>query len=184
MINRTRTPLKQIALAVVAGVVFVPVATELHLHAAPDPSAKPPSAQLRLDGVNGGAPTPITAFSLGATDSVSTSGGAGGGAGKVSFSNLVVSKTLDGDTVPLLKAASTGQVLPSLSIDIFSAGSSTPFATYTFSDVVVTSTVVGSPASLVSEQDSFDFRTITADVTLNGQTFHSCFDIKTLSACS
>src|SRR5215471_12955438 len=97
-------------------------------------NAPPPTvtAQMRIDGVNSGSATPITSFSLGATDTVTTGGGAGGGAGKVTFSNLVVTKTVDGDSVPLLQAASTGQILPRLSIDVFNAGSSTPFATYTF----------------------------------------------------
>jgi hypothetical protein len=36
----------------------------------------------------------------------------------------------------------------------------------------------------VNQQDAFDFRRITSDVTVNGQTFHSCFDIKALLSCS
>ena len=142
------------------------------------------TAQMRIDGVNNGAATPIAAFSLGATDTISTSTGSGGGAGKVTFSNLVVSKTLDGASVPLLHAASTGQVLHTVSIDVFNAGSATPFATYTFQDVIVTSVVFGSATSLVGEQDAFDFGKITADVTINGQTFHSCFDVRNLTSCS
>jgi type VI secretion system secreted protein Hcp len=139
---------------------------------------------MRIDGVNNGAATPISAFTLGATDTVSTSTGGGAGAGKVTFSNLVVTKTLDGVSVPLLHAASTGQVLHTLSIDVFNAGSATPFATYTFQDVIVTSTVFGSAASIVGEQDAFDFGKIIADVTINGQTFHSCFDVRNLTSCS
>ena len=141
------------------------------------------TAQMRIDGVNSGAATPISAFTLGATDTVSTTT-AGGGASKVTFSNLVVTKTLDGVSVPLLQAASTGQHLATLSIDVFNAGSATPFATYTFEDVIVASAVFGSATSLVSEQDAFDFGKITADVTINGQTFHSCFDVRNLRSCS
>ena len=151
-----------------------------------DPGTPPPSvtAQMRIDGVNGGTATPIGSFSLGATDTASTSSGGGAGSGKVTFSNLIVTKTLDGDSVPLLQAASTGQVLSRLSIDVFNVGSATPFATYTFENVVVTSTILGSPASLVGEQDAFDYRKITTDVTINGQTFHNCFDVKLSSSCS
>jgi len=138
---------------------------------------------MRIDGLNSNNPTPIFSFSLGATNSITTSGG-GAGTGKVTFANLVVSKMLDGDSVPLLQAASTGQVLRTLVIDVFAAGSNVPFATYTFDDVVVTSNVLGSSTSAVNEQDAFDFRRITSDVTVNGQTFHSCFDIKALSSCS
>ncbi len=138
---------------------------------------------MRIDGLNGNNATPIFSFSLGATNSVSTSGG-GGGAGKVTFANLVVSKMLDGDSVPLLQAAATGQVLRNLVIDVFVAGRNVPFATYTFEDVVVTSNVLGSSTSAVNEQDAFDFRKITSDVTISGQTFHSCFDIKAVASCS
>ena len=141
------------------------------------------TAQMRIDNVNGANPTPIFGFTLGATNSSTTSGG-GAGAGKVTFANLVVSKMLDGDSVPLLQAAATGQVLRTLVIDVFAAGTNVPFATYTFEDAVVTSNVLGSSTSAVNEQDAFDFRRITSDVTVNGQTFHSCFDIKAFSSCS
>jgi type VI protein secretion system component Hcp len=139
------------------------------------------AAQMRINGLNGNNPTPILSFSLGATNSAST---AGADVGKATFSDLVVSKLLDGDSVPLLQAAATGQVFRSLVIEVSTVDSSVPFATYTFEDVAVTSNVLGSSNSSVNEQDAFDFRRITSDVTLNGQTFHSCFDIKALSSCS
>lgn len=173
----------RVTLAAGAGVVVAAAAvSQVHAAAATDLKQNV-AAQLRIDGVNDGRPTPITSFTLGATDTLSVSSGAGGGAGKVTFSNLVIAKTLDGDSVPLLQAASTGQSLRSVSIDVFAGGGSTPFATYTFEDVLVTSTVFGTPASLVGEQDSFDFRRIVADVNINGQIFHSCFDVKALTAC-
>ena len=146
------------------------------------PPAPVVTAQMKIDSLNGNNPTPILGFSLGAANSVSTAGG-GGGAGKVTFSNLVVSKMLDGDSVPLLQAAATGQHLKNLVIDVFAAGSSVPFATYTFEDVFVASTVLGSSTASITEQDAFDFSRITSDVTVNGQTFHSCFDVKTLTSC-
>jgi type VI protein secretion system component Hcp len=139
-------------------------------------------ARMRIEGLNGNNPTPIFSFSLGATNTASTSS-SGGGAGKVTFADLVVTKMLDGDSVPLLQATATGQVLPRLVIDVSTFGSHTPFATYTFEDVTVTSNVIGSSASVVSEQVAFDYRRITSDVTLNGQTFHSCFDVKALASC-
>ncbi len=141
------------------------------------------NAQMKIDNLNGGNATPIFTFSLGASNAA-TSSGAGGGAGRPTFANLAVSKMLDPDSVPLLQAAATGQIFHRLTIDVFAAGSTVPFATYTFEDVVVASTVIGSSTSAVSEEDAFDFRKITSDVTLNGQTFHSCFDIKALTSCS
>ena len=71
-----------------------------------------------------------------------------------------------------------------LAIEVFDAGGSVPFATYTFDHAVVTSNVLGSSTSAVSEQQAFDFRRITSDVTVNGQTFHNRFDMKALSSCS
>jgi type VI protein secretion system component Hcp len=142
------------------------------------------TVRMRIDGLNGNNPTPILSFSLGATNTVSTSTGGGGGAGKVTFADLVVTKMLDGDSVPLLQATATGQVLPRLVIDVSTFGGHTPFATYTFEDVTVASNVIGTSDSTVSEQVAFDYRRITSDVTLNGQTFHSCFDVKAVASCS
>jgi type VI protein secretion system component Hcp len=185
MIDRQQSKLLVFAASAVAvlflGLAFGP---RLHAAAASDATGKPApavAAQMRIDGLNGNNPAPILSFSLGAANDVSTSGA---GAGKVTFSDLVVSKGLDGDSVPLLQAAATGQIFKSLAIEVSSLGSSVPFATYTFEDVTVTSTVLGSSNSTVNEQDAFDFRRITSDVTLNGQSFHSCFDIKALASCS
>jgi type VI protein secretion system component Hcp len=140
-------------------------------------------AQMRIDGVNGNNPTPIVTFSLGAANTVSVSDG-GAGAGKVTFSNLVVSKLLDGFSVPLLQATATGQLLRTVVIDVIPAGKNAPAATYTFEDVLVTSTVLGSTTSAITEQDAFEFRRITSDVIVNGETFHSCFDVKAVAPCS
>ena len=139
------------------------------------------TTQMRIEGLNGNNPTPIFSFSVGAASSATASGG-GGGAGKVTFSNLTVSKGLDADSVPLLQAAATGQVLKTLTIEV-SNGGRAPFAIYTFEDVVVSSSVIGASGS-VDEQDAFDFRRITSDVTVNGQAFHSCFDVKANASCS
>lgn len=150
----------------------------------PTETARPiVNAQMRIDTLNGNNPTTIFAFSLGATNSSSSTEN-GGGAGRPTFANLTVSKMLDADSVPLLQAAATGQIFRRLVIDVFAAGSTVPFATYTFEDVLVASNVIGSTTSAVNEEDAFDFRRITSDVTLNGQTFHSCFDIKALTSCS
>ena len=139
------------------------------------------TTQMRIDGLYGNNPTPIFSFSVGAANSGTASGG-GGGAGKVTFSNLTVSKGLDADSVPLLQAAATGQLLKTLTIEVFNGGRA-PFAIYTFEDVSVSSSVIGASGS-VDEQDAFDFRRITSDVTVNGQAFHSCFDVKANASCS
>ena len=171
---------KRLAVAVVTSVGLAAAATSGSVHAAP--AASGVVLQMRISGINDNNPTTIQSFSLGATDTLSTSG-SGGGAGRVSFANLAVSKGLDADSVPLLQAATTGQVLKSVVIDVFASRDAAPFATYTFEDVIVTSNVIGAANSSTSEQDAFDFRRITSDVSINGQTFHSCFDVKTSTSC-
>jgi hypothetical protein len=49
--------------------------------------------------------------------------------------------------------------------------------------VFVTSDVIGSGASAPTEQLQLQFGSLTADVTLGGTAFHSCFDVTTNSAC-
>ena len=171
---------KRRAIAVVTSVGLAAAATSRPVHAAAATSGV--ALQMRTSGINDNYPAAIQSFSLGATDTLSTSG-SGAGAGKVSFANLTVSKGLDADSVPLLQAAATGQVLKTVVIDVFASRDSAPFATYTFEDVVVTSNVIGAANSTTSEQDAFDFRRITSDVSINGQTFHSGFDVKTSTSC-
>jgi type VI protein secretion system component Hcp len=171
---------KRLAVAVVTSVGLAAAATSRPAHAAPASGGV--VLQMRISGINDNNPATIQSFSLGATDTLSTSG-SGGGAGKVSFANLAVSKGLDADSVPLLQAATTGQTLKTVIIEVFASRDSAPFATYTFEDVIVTSNVIGAANSSTSEQDAFDFRRITSDVTINGQAFHSCFDVKASTSC-
>jgi type VI protein secretion system component Hcp len=133
--------------------------------------------QMTVDGMNGDDPTPIFSFSLGATNTGTTSGGGGSGAGRVSFQDLAVSKQLDGMSVDLLSAAATGEHIPDVKIEVFAIGSSSPFATYTFRDALVTAVVFGASNQAPAETVSFNFTRVISDVTVGGTTFHSCFDI-------
>src|SRR4051812_49196428 len=172
------------AIAMILGVVPGLGAAATQQLANPGGKVSPPlavSAEMKIEGLNGNNPTPIASFSLGAASSQVTGGG---GAGKVTFADLVVNKMLDADSVPLLQAAATGQIIKSLSIQVFTGNSNAPFATYTFEDVSVVSTVLGSSTSAITEQDAFDYRRITSDVTVGGQNFRSCFDIKANAPCS
>jgi len=173
----------RLAIAAVTSVGLAAAAIDRPVHAAAAAPTSGVIVQMRIAGINDNTPTAIQSFSLGATDTLSVSTGSGGGAGKVSFANLTVSKGLDADSVPLLQAAATGQVLKTVVIDVFAAHDGAPFATYTFEDVVVTSNVIGAANSSTTEQDAFDFRRISSDVSINGQTFHSCFDVKAGASC-
>jgi type VI protein secretion system component Hcp len=177
--NRTR----RLAIAAVTSLGLAAMAIERPVQAAAAAPSTGVVAQMKIAGINDGNPTTILSFSLGATDTATVADGSGAGVGKVSFANLTVSKGLDADSVPLLQAASTGQVLKSVVIDVFAGHDTVPFATYTFEDVLVTSNVIGAANSSTNEQDAFDFRRITSDVTINGETFHSCFDVKAGTSC-
>jgi type VI secretion system secreted protein Hcp len=149
----------------------------------PRPPAPTVAMTMKVDGMNGDNPTPIKSFSLGATNAGDLGTGGGGGAGKVDFQNLNVSKLLDGMSVPLLNAAATGKHLRDVTINVFEAGSSTPFAIYVFQDALVASDLLGSSQNALSEQVSFNFAKIISDITVDGVTFHSCFDIRGNVAC-
>jgi type VI secretion system secreted protein Hcp len=149
----------------------------------PLPPAPTVSMTMKVDSMNGNNPTPIKAFSIGATNTGDLSSGGGGGAGKVDFQNLNVSKLLDGMSVPLLTAAATGKHIKDVTIDVFEIGNSAPFATYVFQDALVTSDLLGSSQNAFSEQVSFNFAKIISDITVGGVTFHSCFDLKANTSC-
>jgi type VI protein secretion system component Hcp len=146
-------------------------------------SGTPIHLQMTVDGMNANLPTPILSFALGATNSASADAGSGSGAGKASFTTLDVTKLLDGLSVPLLKAVATGAHIKDVKIEIFEGGSAVPFATYTFTDVLATSDVLGSTLNKVSEQVAFSYSRIASHVTVNGMTFTSCFDLKSNSSC-
>lgn len=150
---------------------------------APGPPAPTVSLRLTIHGLNSDNPVPIFAFSLGATQTGSVEIGGGGGAGKVNFSTLNVSKMIDAMSVPLLRAAATGSHMATVVIDVSNVGSAAPFATYTFGNVFVASDVVGSSTDSVSESVSFEFGRITSDVIVNGTPFHTCFDVVTNTTC-
>jgi type VI secretion system secreted protein Hcp len=149
----------------------------------PLPPAPTVSLTMKVDAMNGNQPTPIKAFSIGATNTGDLSSGGGGGAGKVDFQNLNVSKLLDGMSVPLLSAAATGKHIKDVTIEASEIGSSTPFATYVFQDALVTSDLLGSSQNSLGEQVSFNFAKIISDITVGGGSFHSCFDLKANASC-
>ena len=62
-------------------------------------------------------------------------------------------------------------------------GSNTPFATYTFQDVLITADVLGSSQNVVSEQVAIDFTKIITHIVFGGMVFDSCFDIKANVVC-
>jgi type VI protein secretion system component Hcp len=135
-------------------------------------------------GIDPSTPTPIFGFSSGATNSVTIgSTGGGSGAGKVDFADFLVTKMLDGFSAPMLHAAEVGSHIQSVQIDIFQAGSATPFATYTLQDVLISSDLFGSSAAAVNETVSFNYGKLMTTISLGGATYQSCFDRRTNAIC-
>lgn len=149
----------------------------------PVPPAPSLLMQMTVDDMNNDNPTPIQSFSLGATNTGDIGFGGGGGTGKVDFQSLNVTKMLDGMSVSLLTAAATGEHIMDVKIEVFSIGSNTPFAVYTFEDVLVTAHIFGSSQNAMSEQVSFVFAKIKSNITVGGTTFQGCYDVKANKTC-
>ncbi len=153
---------------------------------APTPPAPTVMGQMKISGVTGidpSTPTPIFSFSSGATNTVTVGSGGGAGAGKVDFADFLVTKMLDGFSAPMLHAAEIGTHIQSVQIDVFQAGGTTPFATYTLQDVQITSDLFGSSPSAVNESVSFSYAKLLTTITLDGATFQSCFDRSAARSC-
>jgi type VI secretion system secreted protein Hcp len=136
-----------------------------------------------FSSINNNNPTPINSFSLGASNSGGGGVGGGAGTGKVDFSDVSISKLLDATSLELLKAAATGAHIPTAQIEVSEVGASMPFAKYLFTDVLVTADVIGANGNAINEQVTLNFSRISADVTVGGQTFHSCYDLKKGTSC-
>lgn len=79
----------------------------------------------------------VRSFSFGVTNS---SSGSGSVAGRASFASLSISKSLDRASTGLMKAAATGQVIPSVVLSLRKNGGTQPvFYRVTLSNVVVSS---------------------------------------------
>jgi type VI secretion system secreted protein Hcp len=82
----------------------------------------------------------IESFSWGATQAVAVSTGGGHGAGKVSVSDLVVTKRIDKASAGLFKACATGAHIPKATLVCRKAGKDQQeFYKVTFTDILVSS---------------------------------------------
>ena len=109
----------------------------------PGPSDAPPAphtqivGQATVDGLNNGQPFAIRGFSWGATASVDTSGGSGGGAGKAIVEDLTIVHGVDASSPAFVNAAATGDTT-GRRVDLYRPGTTNAYARYTLSDVLVT----------------------------------------------
>jgi type VI secretion system secreted protein Hcp len=101
---------------------------------------------LQVDGVKGESAdanhngfSDVKGMSWGASQAVSISGG-GGGAGKVSFSDLTVMTVMDSATPAILKMCASGKHISTVKVSICKAGGTQiEYATVVLKDVLVTS---------------------------------------------
>ena len=118
----------------------------------------------------------ILAWSFGASNPVDLIGGGGGGAGKVSVSDLNVSKPFDACSPALLGAVATGKAFPTLTLAASNKDGTT--TTVTLSDVRVSSwQASGSVESAAAaESASFAFSKFCVVDGSSGAKF--CYDLK------
>ena len=123
---------------------------------------------LELDGIPGesiDAQRPgaieIQSFSFGASNSGTIVGG-GGGAGKVSFSDITFSKNLDKSSPILYLHCAQGKHIPKATLYVRKSGSDKPVEYYviTLSDVLVTSVQTSGGGGLPMESLSLNFAKI------------------------
>ncbi len=104
-------------------------------------------AYLKLDGIKGEATAKgfegaieIHSFSWGASNPVTSSGGHGHGAGKVSISSFNVMKKTDNASATLFANCCAGKHIPKATVHLRKAGGEqSEYLTYTFGDVMVES---------------------------------------------
>ena len=109
----------------------------------------------------------IHSFSFGASNETVVSGGGGAGTGKVKVADVEVLKDIDDLTLDSTEGVFTGKHHPTLKVVLFNPGTTTPRATYTFSDVLFSATQQFSAGAL--ERLTFNYRKLS--LTIGARTF-------------
>jgi type VI protein secretion system component Hcp len=134
-----------------------------------------PVGQISIDG---GTPSPIYGFSLGAATPFTwsrTDGGAGT-SGRLSFSEVAIAKNADALSTELLRLVATASHRAAAEVQLYQAGTTTPQSTYLLGDVVVTSF---QSAGGGAESVALAFSRLT--LTTAGTSF--CWDVGLNRAC-
>jgi type VI secretion system secreted protein Hcp len=101
----------------------------------------PQDAFIKIAGIKGESPDgyiEIFSFSFGASNPTTVGTGTGGGAGKVSLSDISITKKLDTSSPHLFQMVVTGALIPSVTLLIKSVESAAGDAvTIVFTDVVI-----------------------------------------------
>jgi type VI secretion system secreted protein Hcp len=119
---------------------------------------------------------PVTVWSWGASNSVTSGDGGGGGAGRASIQDLSVKRFVDGHSPLLFKAAARGERLPSVAL----VDGPTSI---TLTDVAITSYTTGDspPGNNGTRTEIITFTSSKVDYTVNGVT--TCFNFTYQTTC-
>ena len=105
-------------------------------------------------GFTSGTFATVTDFASGITNTATIGTGGGGGTGKASFQNVVISKRLDANSVPFAQAVITGMHLTGpLEFQMFVPGAATPSYSVKLTNIVVVgyTVKVGAGAALLEQ---------------------------------
>ena len=140
--------------------------------------------QLELTGY--ALPTQIRSFVFGATNSGSTEVGGGGGAGKVSFSDISISKLVDQSSPKLLLDLAQGKHIAEAKITVYQLGTKDPAAIYTLDDVLITSVQLdnaGAANAIPVEKVTLNFAKVKQQVLAGEGGGTACWDIPRNLTC-
>jgi type VI secretion system Hcp family effector len=114
-----------------------------------------------------------------------TDTGGGGGAGKVNFQDLHVSKFVDQFSPKMYLFGATGRHLKSVEIDVFRQGTQDVELNYRLEDAFISSLQQsGGGTSALNEQVSISFGRIRMTFTpLSGPALTFCYDVKASKSC-
>lgn len=97
----------------------------------------------------------VLSFSWGMSNSGTAASGSGSGSGKVSLSDFSILKSFDRSSPLLMDAVVRGRHLPSVILSLVKAGSTQPFLTYEFDDVLISSISDSGSDEIPTESVSF-----------------------------
>jgi type VI protein secretion system component Hcp len=128
----------------------------------------------------------VNVGALAAGDVYSVAGGSvlpSPGGGQLTFSDLMVTKAFDQTSQSIYAGAISGTHWSSVVATVNAPSTTTPFITYTLTDAVITSfKTVGSLSSFVDVM-SFSYERIRTDVTVNGVTTTTCWNVAENRSC-
>jgi len=146
-----------------------------------------PIGTINVDGIQKPDETSdLLALSGGLSNSGSVNTGGGGGAGKVNFQDINISKNVDTASPKLYMLGALGTHIKTVTLVVFRKGTKDPELTYVLTDALVSSIAQGAGGGAVPQENvSFNFSKIQIKFTPEtGSEVDFCFDVKANVSCS